>query len=336
MAANLQQYFPMIRNRVEMLSEIQENPNLSEIFDTWNEEQQKEFLDFCSGVRGVSILYDAFFKEIFNPESTPERLEELLSLILRKNVKIVMVLPNDSTRIADESSLLIMDIVVELDDGSIANVEVQRLGYAFPGARCACYSADLLLRQYKRVKSEKKKRFSYKDVQKVYTIVLFQKSTHEFHEFPNDYIHNFHQESDTGIKIDLLQEFVFLPLDIFRKYHHNKGINNKLEAWLTFLSIDSPDAIAELLERYPEYQKLYEEVYELCRNTEKVMHMFSKELQELDKNTVQYMIDDMQDKIDEQQETINKQDDTINEMQDSLNQKDLEIEELKKKLAQLT
>ncbi len=49
-----------------------------------------------------------------------------------------------------------MDIVVELSTGSIANVQVQKLGHAFPGQRCACYSADLLLRQYKRVKSEKK------------------------------------------------------------------------------------------------------------------------------------------------------------------------------------
>ena len=32
------------------------------------------------------------------------------------------VLPNDGTRLADESSLVIMDIVVQLSDGSIANL----------------------------------------------------------------------------------------------------------------------------------------------------------------------------------------------------------------------
>ena len=37
--------------------------------------------------------------------------------------KILKILPNESTRIAAEKSLLIMDIVVELEDGSIANVE---------------------------------------------------------------------------------------------------------------------------------------------------------------------------------------------------------------------
>ncbi|MDE7177826.1 MAG: hypothetical protein K2O59_08415 [Lachnospiraceae bacterium] len=43
----------------------------------------------------------------------------------------------DFTRIADESSLLIMDIVVELEGGSIANVEMQKIGYLFPGQRSA-------------------------------------------------------------------------------------------------------------------------------------------------------------------------------------------------------
>ena len=107
-------------------------------------------------------------------ENAPERLNELLSLILGQQVKILQVLPNDSTRIADESSLVIMDIVVELEDHSIANVEVQKIGYKFSGQRSACYSADLLLRQYKRVRGERGRAFSYRDIQKVYTILFCQ------------------------------------------------------------------------------------------------------------------------------------------------------------------
>jgi hypothetical protein len=64
-----------------------------------------------------------------NPENAPERLNELLSLLLKRKVKIQTVLPGDSTRIADESSLLIMDILVEFEDKSLANVEVQKIGY---------------------------------------------------------------------------------------------------------------------------------------------------------------------------------------------------------------
>lgn len=46
------------------------------------------------------------------------------------------------------------------------------------------------------------------------------------------------------------------------------------------------------------------------------MDMFSKELYELDKNTVQYMIDEQEQKIGEMQETIDKQNQTIDEMQE--------------------
>ena len=112
MANKLQLYFPQLRSREQVLDEIKSRENLKTIYETWNEEQQHYFLDICSGARGVKMLYDSFFKEIFNPDVVPERLEELLSLLLRQKVKILKVLPNDSTRIADESSLLIMDIVV--------------------------------------------------------------------------------------------------------------------------------------------------------------------------------------------------------------------------------
>ena len=156
MSNNLHTLFPFLHTREALLQEIHMHKHLLSQFESWQKEQQQEFLNFCTGAKGVRMLYDSFFKEIMNPETIPERLEDFLSLVLNQKVTILKVLPNDSTRIADESSLLIMDIVVELSTGSIANVEVQKIGYAFPGQRCTCYSADLLLRQYKRVKSEKK------------------------------------------------------------------------------------------------------------------------------------------------------------------------------------
>ena len=332
----LKQYFPMIREREDIKQEIRENPKLLEKYREWDEEQQEEFLDYCTGVKGVKILYDAFFKEIMNPENTPERLNELLSLLLGQSVTIKRVLPGDSTRLADEQSLLIMDILVELADTSLANVEVQKIGYSFPGQRSACYSSDLLLRQYKRVKGEKKKAFSYKDIKSVYTIVFFETSIKEFHEYPQNYIHKFKQQSDTGLELELLQKYVFIPLDIFRGIYHNdsksNGKNsanrrwNKTEAWLTFLSTDEPEIIIELIRQYPEFKEMYEEIYVMCQNVEKVMEMFSKELIQLDRNTVQYMIDEMQDTIDVQKETIDTQKEKLEEQKTTINTQKEELE----------
>ena len=338
----LKQYFPMIREREDIKQEIYENPKLLEKYREWDEEQQEEFLDYCTGVKGVKILYDAFFKEIMNPENTPERLNELLSLLLGQSVTIKRVLPGDSTRLADEQSLLIMDILVELSDTSLANVEVQKIGYRFPGQRSACYSSDLLLRQYKRVKGEKKKAFSYKDIKSVYTIVFFETSIKEFHEYPQNYIHKFKQQSDTGLELELLQKYVFIPLDIFRTIYHNNvksnGKNsanrrwNKTEAWLTFLSTDEPEIIIELIRQYPEFKEMYEEIYVMCQNVEKVMEMFSKELIQLDRNTVQYMIDEMQDTIDVQKEELEAKQETIDTQKGELEQQKATISTQKNEL----
>ena len=349
----LKQYFPMIREREDIKQEICENPKLLEKYREWDEEQQEEFLDYCTGVKGVKILYDAFFKEIMNPENTPERLNELLSLLLGQSVTIKRVLPGDSTRLADEQSLLIMDILVELADTSLANVEVQKIGYSFPGQRSACYSSDLLLRQYKRVKGEKKKAFSYKDIKSVYTIVFFETSIKEFHEYPQNYIHKFKQQSDTGLGLELLQKYVFIPLDIFRGIYHNDGKSNvknsansggdkhhkvvkrrwnKREAWLTFLSTDEPEIIIELIRQYPEFKEMYEEIYVMCQNVEKVMEMFSKELIQLDRNTVQYMIDEMQDTIDVQKEKIDTQKEELEAKQETIDSQKATIDTQKEEL----
>ena len=203
MAKGLRAAFPMLWSREAVLEHINAHAHLKGIFDEWRPEEQKEFLDICTGVRGVKTLYDSFFKEIMNPEYAPQRLDDFLSHVLERKVRVKKVLPNDSTRLTDENSLLIMDIVVEFEDGAIGNIEVQKMGYLFPGERSACYSADLLLRQYKRLRDEKKREFSYRDIRTVYTIILFEHSPRVFQAYPRIYRHRFEQKSDTGIKLEM-------------------------------------------------------------------------------------------------------------------------------------
>ena len=213
-----------------------------------------------------------------------------------------------------------MDIVVELMDGSLANVEIQRIGYLFPGERCACYSADLLLRQYKSVKSRKKRNFTYRDVKNVYTIVFIEKSTKEFQEF------------DTGLSVNLLQEYVLVPLDIFRKTTHNKIIENKLDAWLTFLSNDTSEKVKELVEKYPEFRDMYQEIYDICENVEEVVRMFSKELQELDRNTVKFMIEEQEREIKAQKEQLRQSEEELQKNQEQLKKNEEELQRSQEQL----
>ncbi|MBR5126868.1 MAG: PD-(D/E)XK nuclease family transposase [Roseburia sp.] len=304
MTSKLKTHFPLIRERKEILTAIQSNLNLANIYNSWTTARQNEFMNFCTGVKGIKVLYDSFFKEVMNPEYAPERLEAFLCTVLKRKVKIVRILPNDSTRIADEASLLITDIIVELEDGSLANVEIQKIGYSFPGERCACYSSDMLLRQYKRVRSAQGDNFSYNNIQTVYLIVIYENSPKEFKRFPTLYYHHGKQIFDTGLQLNMLQEYIMIPLDIFHENMDNKIIETPLEAWLTFLSSDSPDRIIELITHFPEFKPMYENLYQMCLNIERVMNMFSEELRILDRNTVKYMIEEQQQEIDRQKEAL--------------------------------
>lgn len=260
---------------------------------------------------------------------------QLLSLLLETKIRIKQILPNDSVRLADDYTLLITDIVIETEDGRIANLEIQKIGYAFPGQRTACYSADLLLRQYKRVKDRKRresKKFNYRDLKKVYTIVLFEKSTREFHEIPGKYLHYGEHTYDTGLKLETLQKSVLVTLDIFRKNIENRSIENKLEAWLLLLSSDEPERIMELLEMYPEFREIYEEVYQMCRNVEGIMSLFSKELEEMDRNTVSYMIEELEAEVKAAEERAEQERQEREAAEERAKQ---EMEEQKREIAEL-
>ncbi len=139
---------------------------------------------------------------------------------------------------------------------------------------------------------------------------------------------------DSGLEWNLLQEYVCIPLDIYKESYQNENMNigkpkfkNKLEAWLAFLCMDEPEVVIRLIEEYPEFREMYEEAYMLCRNVDEVMQMFSKELAELDRNTVQLMIDEMQDEINAQKVMLKEKDARLEE-------KDARLEEQKHRLEQ--
>ena len=227
-------------------------------------------------------------------------------------------------------SLVITDIVVELEDGSIANVEVQKIGYAFTGERASCYSADLLLRQYKRVRDERKEQFNYKDICPVYTIVFLESSPSDFKKFKDNFLHTFSAVSDTGLKLNMLQNIIFIPIDIFLEKLHNKNrIDSEFEAWLTFLGCDEPEYIIKLIEEYPYFKPLYNDLYNMCLNIERVLNMFSEELKILDQNTVKYMIDELQEQLDSANETIAEKDATIADKDATIAQLQAQLEALK-------
>ena len=308
-------------------------------------ELRERMIDFLSGTKTLPLTYDPFFKKLFNPDIYPDRLVCFISSILKRKVKIKGILTQEDSQLQG-TSLLIMDIIVELEDGSIANVEIQKISYLFPAQRMSCYSADLLLRQYARVKGIKGESFTYNDLKKVYTIIIFENSPPELKkEAVNDYyVHFGRTVFDSEIQMDMLQEFYLIPLDVFQKSYYSKAKKelNELNGWLALLSTDDVNRLDELVSDYPQLEGIIADMAGYLDKPQEVVGMFSEALKILDENTVHYMMDEMQKDIDNKNEKINKQDEMIKELREQnyeqnqqINKQDLQIEKLQEQLIEV-
>lgn len=309
----------------EVIRHLSSSPVLYSQYQGLNEEWRRHFLDFCEGKKSLPLTYDPFFKRIFHPDIHPDRLSRFISSILGINVKVLRVLPTEDS-ILGGGALLIMDLLGELEDGALVNIEIQKQGYAFPAERISCYSADLLMRQYARVKGEKGSGFTYRDIKKVYVIVIFEKSTGEFHKVPGRYLHLGKVTFDSGLGMEFLQEYVLIALDIFKKFFYSKDRNEQI-AWLSLLATENLEEAEQMTRVYPWLKEIYEEIAMLRQKPEEVLGMYSEALRILDQNTLKYMIEELQKEVEEKDDMLEEKDAALKEKDAALKEKDAVLRE---------
>ena len=239
----------------DFLSAVRNNPNLALQYDNFrrssvsNKGWADRFNDYISRKKTLPLLYDPFFKKLFNGDEHRQRLSRLVSSIIGQEVTVIDILPSESSSFED--SFIIMDMIVRLSDGSIANIEVQKIASLFPGERLSCYSADAIMRQYHRLSSATStarynddisqdsdsistlghKTFSYKDMKNVHTIVLFENSNSNLinSDNPELYFHVGTTTFNTHINFPLLQKYHMISLDTFRKYRYSDIIKGNID-----------------------------------------------------------------------------------------------------------
>lgn len=313
---------------VNDLEEAMKQKHLYADYTLLDETWKKRFDDYMTGKKTMPLTYDPFFKCMFHPDRHPDWLSHLLSAIIGEPVTVESVLPSENTAISIDS-LLIMDIVVRLSDGSLANVEIQKIPYMFTAERISCYSSDLLMREYSRLKKDKN--FKYSDMKKVYTIVLYEKTEGDFKDpmLHGAYIHHGKTRFDTSLKLNLLQEYFLIALDVFgqNRYTDDKKSgaleteliathNNipetgfatndlsmdSLEGWLSILTAETMADVGRAIRRYPWSEPIFREMSAYVNNPEEVILMFSEALKIADRNTVKYMIEELQDRVTQAEE----------------------------------
>ena len=308
------------------------------IFSGFPPEHQERLLDFICGSQGLMLSYDPFFQHVFNPHLHRDRLERFLSAFFDQPVRIRQVLPREGIRLAADASLVILDIALELSNGSYIDLEMQKVGYYFPGERCSCYSADFIMRQYAKLKAESSDttpdvRFLFKGMKPVHLIVLMEHSSKEFSNAAPAYIHRKIQYMDSGARVNFLDHVTYVSLDTFHEVIEN--IDTPLDAWLTFLSSDAPADIVKLVHAFPEFAEYYRDIREFRKNPKELIHMYSEVLAEMDRNTVMYMCEDMQNQYNDMQNKCNDMQNTIQTQKSQLAQKDTVIAEKDKLIEEL-
>ena len=330
------------QTKEETLERIRESPALSRSFGALNKRWKEDFLSFCEGKKSLPLTYDPFFKYIFDPEIHGERLSRFISSLLGFEVKVLRVLPCED-RLIDGESYLIMDLLAEAVDGSLCNVEVQKQGYGFPAERASCYSADLIMRQYVRARGEKGEKFSYSSIKKVYVIVLYEKSAAVFHQQPGVYRHYGKTTFDTGLKMELLQEFCFTALDVFRENRYSEKEKSEQRAWLSLLVTEDLEDAERLIEDYPWLEEIYREIALLRRRPGEVLGMWSDALRILDENSMKLFVEELEEKLQKVMEEKNETDaefrkftkEKNEEIRKLTEEKDAEITALRKQLEEL-
>lgn len=264
-------------------------------------------MDFFAGNQSLPLTYDPFFKFIFNPDRHADRLEKFISSILGMRVKIKRILPVEDSLI-DGETYLIMDLLVELEDGSLANIEIQKNGYAFTEERLSCYAADLLMRQYTRIRGERGADFTYHDVKKVYVIVLYEKSTAEFHRHGDTYFHHGKISYDSDLNLEMLDEYFLIALDVFAKIPYAEDNKGDLHAWLSLLTTENLADAERNIARYPWLESIYQEIALLRRNPEEVIGMWSEALRILDENSLKYYVEELKEELDKEKLLVQEKD----------------------------
>jgi len=105
-------------------------------------------------------------------------------------------------------------------------------------------------------------------------------------------------------------------------------VRAKYSRFCGFLFVDRADWKMVFLEKFVAEVQIYRKTIIIgC-----LMEMFSKELIQLDRNTVQYMIDEMQDTIDVQKEKIDTQKEELEAKQETIDSQKATIDTQKEEL----
>ena len=118
---------------------------------------------------------------------------------------------------------------------------------------------------------------------------------YKFHEFPDEYIHERQISYSSGLELPSLSHITYISLDTFNSIGQNIG--TELDAWLTFFSCTDAEHIVIMVQKYPKFLEYYKDIAVFRTRPKELIYMFSEALEILDRNTANYMIDELAQEV---------------------------------------
>jgi flagellar biosynthesis GTPase FlhF len=155
-----------------------------------------------------------------------------------------------------------------------------------------------------------------------------------FHEARNAYIHHRIPVFNTGIyrNDSGLHEDIFICLDSFQSIVHTiTKDSSELEAWLTFLSAVDASSVSSLINAFPFFASIYQEIADFVKKPEELITMLSQELYIMDKNMERLMVAELQEEAADEKARADKAQAYADEMQTYADELQARVEEEKAK-----
>ena len=251
-------------------------------------EAQNQLKQVFSGERLPELYSDIIAKSVFNPDAHPERLNFLLSgLAVDDTIDIRSSAGNEGIHQSLNAKGLITDIPAWLQDGRLADLEIQKVQQDFILTRMELYASNMLLLQYSVESGHLKSELNYKNVKDVVVAVLMVNSPKVFQEFGSEngrYIHRFHKMiADSGFSYPASVTMIYVQLDKCLAQFRNgenaeseDGKPDRLQVWLSTIADVNDTQVVQAAEKDPELRRIRTEMHHMAQNRE-VQNMILQE-----------------------------------------------------------
>ena len=213
-------------------------------------------------VKKLGMKSDIVFKAFFSREENRNFLEEFISAVLEKQIKVKNVVHDARLeQLAKEDKYGVLDLDVELEDGKKVNIEIQLKDNNNIEERTTYYLS-------KKITEQIGIRQEFEEINQVIIIAILDYSFIESPEYVTETIRVAKDDREYELNNDV--KYYYIELEKFRK--ENPDMTRTINHWLSFLDMERGELLEMACEKNEKVKKAVEN-YEVLTGDEEVKRL---------------------------------------------------------------